>query len=140
MEKNKARFDKQVTPSVLEVGDRVLVRNMRLCGKHKLEDKWEHDVYVVVSRAGDLPVYTVRLEKTLDGPTWTLHRDLLLPCGFLPASVEDELPFPDPIHRTEPKPAVSHKLTRILLKAQWMTKWTLSCPCTVAHLLDSEWT
>ncbi|CAI5671417.1 unnamed protein product [Oreochromis niloticus] len=66
----------------LEPGDRVLVRNVRLRGKHKLSDKWEEEVYVVVHRAGDLPVYKVKPENS-DGPMRTLHRDLLLPCGFL---------------------------------------------------------
>ena len=83
-ERNKARFDQRVTPSSLEEGGRVLVRNVRLRGKHKLEDKWERDVYVVVKRR-DLPVYTVRPENRAGGPTRTLHRDLLLPCSFLPA-------------------------------------------------------
>lgn len=80
--RNKTRFDHRVTPCKLDVGDRVLVRNVRIRGKHKLEDRWEPDVYVVVKCAGDLPVYTVKPE-TRDGPTRTLHRDLLLPCGFL---------------------------------------------------------
>lgn len=62
--RNKAHFDKDVTSSILEVGDRVLVQNVRLCGKHKLEDKWERDVYVVVKCARDPPVYTVKPEKT----------------------------------------------------------------------------
>lgn len=84
-EKNKIRFDKHVTNSSLEVGDRVLVRNVRIRGKHKLADRWESEVYVVVKRVPDLPVYTVRPE-TKDGPLRTLHRDLLLPCGFLPVS------------------------------------------------------
>lgn len=82
-ERNKTRFDKHVTNSSLEVNDRVLVRNVRLRGKHKLADKWESEVYVVVKRAADLPVYTVRPENK-DGPLRVLHRDLLLPCGFLP--------------------------------------------------------
>lgn len=38
-----------------------------------------------MKRAGDLPVYTVKPE-TKDGPMRTLHRDFLLPCGFLPAT------------------------------------------------------
>lgn len=82
-EKNKIRYDKHVTNSSLEVGDRVLVRNVRIRGKHKLADRWESEIYVVVKQAADLPVYTVRPE-TKDGPLRTLHRDLLLPCGFLP--------------------------------------------------------
>lgn len=81
-ERNKARFDKHVLESTLDIGDRVLVRNVRLRGKHKLADKWESLVYVVVNRAGDLPVYTVKPEGK-DGPSRTLHRDLLLPCEML---------------------------------------------------------
>ncbi|XP_054461530.1 uncharacterized protein LOC129096873 [Anoplopoma fimbria] len=84
MKRNKARFDRHVTASELAVGDRVLVRNVRLRGKRKLADKWESEAYIVVKRAGTLPVYTVRPE-TKDGPLRTLHRDLLLPCGYLPS-------------------------------------------------------
>ncbi|KAI9999773.1 hypothetical protein NQD34_011616 [Periophthalmus magnuspinnatus] len=82
MSRNKSRFDKHVTPSQLEVGDRVLVRNVKLRGKHKIADKWESDVYVVVKRAEELPVYTIRPEHK-SKPLRTLHRDLLLPCGYL---------------------------------------------------------
>ncbi|KAG1939020.1 interleukin-1 receptor accessory protein-like 1-A [Pimephales promelas] len=89
--RNKSRFDQRVKPASLDVGDRVLVRNVRIRGKHKLEDKWEQEVYVVVDRAGDLPVYVVRPENK-GGPNRTLHRDLLLPCGFLSASVTEDFP------------------------------------------------
>lgn len=84
-ERNKLRFDKRVVESTLEAGDRVLVRNVRIRGKHKLADKWEPDVHLVVKRAGDLLVYTVKPEGK-DGPLRTLHRDLLLLCGFLPVA------------------------------------------------------
>lgn len=87
-ERNKIRYDKHVTESVLDIGDRVLVRNVRIRGKHKLADKWESIVHVVVSQKDNLPVYTVRPEHH-NGPTRTLHRDLLLPCGFLPAVPEN---------------------------------------------------
>lgn len=86
--RNKRRFDKRVVASNLEEGDRVLVKNVRLRGKHKLADKWEQGVYVVVKRIRDLPVYAVQPEgKT--GSLRTLHRDLLLPCGFLQPSSPD---------------------------------------------------
>lgn len=94
-EKNKTRFDKRVTPSALDIGDRVLVRNVRIRGKHKLADKWESTVHVVVRKAGDLPVYTVKPE-TGEGPWRTLHRDLLLPCGFLHVTPEEQ---PKPLER-----------------------------------------
>ncbi|XP_076745452.1 retrovirus-related Pol polyprotein from transposon opus [Maylandia zebra] len=87
--KNKMRFDRHVTASDLEAGDRVLVRNVRIRGKHKISDKWEHTVHVVVRRAGNLPVYTVKPENK-DGPLRTLHRDLLLPCGYLPVEESSE--------------------------------------------------
>lgn len=83
MLKNKTRFDCKVAASELDVGDRVLVRNIRLRGKHKIADRWESTVYVVVKKAANLPVYTISPEHA-DKPLRTLHRDLLLPCGWLP--------------------------------------------------------
>ncbi|XP_026115221.1 uncharacterized protein LOC113093862 [Carassius auratus] len=96
-EKNKTRFDKRVTASELDKGDRVLVRSVRLRGKNKLADKWEETIYVVVDRYGDLPVYKICPEFQT-GPTRTLHRDLLLPCGTLSSDVS-ELETPSPVPR-----------------------------------------
>ncbi|XP_073721028.1 uncharacterized protein [Misgurnus anguillicaudatus] len=98
--KNKARYDRHVVASVLEKGDRVLVRNVRLRGKNKLADKWEEMVYVVIDQHGDLPVYKVCPEFQT-GPIRTLHRDLLLPCGTLSSDVkEHESPSPVPKRKT----------------------------------------
>ncbi|KAK7883916.1 hypothetical protein WMY93_027039 [Mugilogobius chulae] len=102
MLKNKTRFDRKIIASELELGDRVLVRNVRLRGKHKIADKWESDVYVVVKKSANLPVYTVRPEHA-DKPLRTLHRDLLLPCGYLPATSQVQ---PTPVKRPV-KPSVS---------------------------------
>jgi len=88
-EKNKRRFDRVVRESTLAVGDRVLVRNLRLRTKHKLADRWEPMIYVVTKQMGDLPVYSVKPEKE-EGPPRTLHRDHLLPCGFLPETEREE--------------------------------------------------
>lgn len=90
-EKNKKRFDVRVRESSLKVGDRLLVRNLRLRNKHKLADRWESTLYVVQKRAGDLPVYTVCPVGQV-GPTRTLHRDLLLPCGFLSDEQQEAVP------------------------------------------------
>lgn len=62
-ERNKVRFDRRVTESSLEEGDRVLVRNVRLRRKYNLADRWDPVVHIVVGRAGELLVYTVRPEK-----------------------------------------------------------------------------
>ncbi len=87
-EKNKKRFDKVIRESTLEIGDRVLVRNLHLRNKHKLADRWESTIYIVTRRMGDLPVYSVKPEIA-DELVRTLHRDHLLPCGFL-AEMEDK--------------------------------------------------
>lgn len=76
-ERIKVKVDRHVTESTLDVGEHVLVRNVRLRGKYKLADKWETIVHVLVSREGALPVSTVKPESK-DCPFRTLHRDLLL--------------------------------------------------------------
>ncbi|XP_052002413.1 uncharacterized protein LOC127657592 [Xyrauchen texanus] len=108
-ERNKKRFDSNVVVSVLEVGDRVLVRNVRLRGKQKLADKWESDVYIVLKKVQDVPVYTICPEGT-DSPVRTLHRDLLLPCGFLPGVEADKTTLPK-VHQkcqTGPQSCMEH--------------------------------
>lgn len=87
-ERNKQRFDKRVVESTVEAGNQVLVRNVRVRGKHKLVDKWESDGHTVVKRVG---VYTVKPEGK-DGPFRTLHRDLLRPCGFIPVAEPKQSP------------------------------------------------
>lgn len=105
-EKNKVRFDKKVRAAELYAGDRVLVKNVNIRGKHKLANRWEQTIYIVVKRIQDSPVYIVKPESG-NGPHRTLHRDLLLPCGFLP--VEDQVesnPQSEPTRkmRTRSKP------------------------------------
>lgn len=88
---DKTRFDQRFPPSVLETGDRGLVRAVHLRGKHKLANKWETNIHVLVQQAGVLPVYTIWPEKK-EGPLRNVHRNLLLPCGFIPAATETEQP------------------------------------------------
>ena len=86
--RNKDNYDMKARESKLEVGDRVLVRNVR--SRSKLDDRWERDVYVVISIPNsDIPVYTVRKEKG-DAKTRTLHRNLLLPFSYIPCSDSSE--------------------------------------------------
>uniref|UniRef100_A0A1A8UYG6 Gypsy retrotransposon integrase-like protein 1 n=1 Tax=Nothobranchius furzeri TaxID=105023 RepID=A0A1A8UYG6_NOTFU len=103
-DRNKRRFDKAVRESVLETGDKVLVRNLRLRNKHKLTDKWESTVYKVLTKVSDLPVYKVE-PISGDGPIRTLHRDHLLACGDLCEEEETKQPEPRPCRpKTRPKP------------------------------------
>ena len=69
----------RVKESTLDVGDKVLVRNLWFSDKHKLADRWESTIYILQRKAGDMPVYIVCPEGQ-EEPLRTLHRDLMLPC------------------------------------------------------------
>ncbi len=88
--RGKQYYDRRIRSSELRPGDRVLVRNLSKRGKPcKLRSHWEEEIHVVVARRGeDSPVYTVKPENS-DGPTRTLHRNMLLPCSSFP--VEPQL-------------------------------------------------
>ncbi|KAG1926671.1 interleukin-1 receptor accessory protein-like 1-A [Pimephales promelas] len=79
-QKNKTYYDRRVRHQVLAKGDRVLVRNVGLKGKHKLQDKWCSVPHLVVEQLPNLPVYRVKPENGF-GRERTLHRDHLLPIG-----------------------------------------------------------
>ena len=81
--KNKRYYDNRARASDLEVGDRVLVKNKGFKGKHKLADRWEQDVHVVLRVSPGMPVYTVKRENG-KGKERVLHRNMLLPCDCLP--------------------------------------------------------
>ena len=84
----KRYYNSKVRGSDPEVGDHVLVKTVRWDGTHKIQDRFDQDIYVVVSKSDDVPVYTVR---TLDGSKErTLHRNLLLPIGLQEEVVKDE--------------------------------------------------
>ena len=84
--KSKMRYDQGIHHTVLEPGDRVLVRNLReRGGPGKLRSHWESKIHYVVKRlSDDSPVYQVLPEGTKDIAPRTLHRNLLLPCDDLP--------------------------------------------------------
>ena len=89
--RTKQRYDRLVRSSILLLGDRVLVRNLReRGGPGKLRSHWEDHIHIVVSRKGeDSPVYEVKLEAGT-GRNRTLHRNLLLPCNNLPINIPYE--------------------------------------------------
>ena len=49
---NKRRYDQRVRPSGLEVGGRVLLRNVAIHEIRKLSNRWLPDVYVVLRQQG----------------------------------------------------------------------------------------
>ena len=85
-QRGKTGYDRKLFGACLNVGDRVLVRNLsERGGTGKLRSYWENDVYIVVSKKNEVPVYTVRKEKDkVEGKTRVVHRNLLFPCDHLP--------------------------------------------------------
>lgn len=79
-QRNKKLYDRRVSFQSIEIGDRVLLRNLGLKGKHKLESKWSPDPYVVIGKMPNLPVFKIKREDGRLG-TKTIHRDHLLPIG-----------------------------------------------------------
>lgn len=75
---NKERYDQKVRYHRLSPGDRVLIRNLGLTGKHKLADRWGSCPYIVDSQLSDLPVYRL---KSMDSPgrVKVMHRNHILP-------------------------------------------------------------
>ena len=108
-DRHKVLYDRKIRGSGLHPGDRVLVRNVNVRGKHKLADLWEEPVYIVVDQpCNEIPVFKVRKEvqKEKEKQVFrTLHRNLLLPVNHLPLDVPDE---PASI-QTSDKPQLSKK-------------------------------
>ena len=98
-EKYKHYYDKGIRHSVLEAGDRVLVKKVGIKGKHKLADIWESTPYVVISQPmPDIPLYMVKKENSTNKPK-PLHRNMLLPFTALPSILEEEPSKPKkPVH------------------------------------------
>lgn len=84
-EKSKRYYDMKVRSSVLQPGERVLVKNLTpRGGPGKLRDYWEDTIHTVVRQMGpDLPIYEVRPERG-KGRSRVLQRNLLMSCDYLP--------------------------------------------------------
>ena len=78
--KYKHSYDKSVKGPQLHENDLVLVKIVAHKGRHKLQDRWEPEEYVVIEQPiAGTPVYRV---KPVNGDNVrTLHRNLLLPLG-----------------------------------------------------------
>ena len=60
-DRHKRHYDMKVREATLDVGDRVLVRQVGFRGKHKIADRWEKTPYVVIQIPNqDVPVYRIQ--------------------------------------------------------------------------------
>ena len=100
--RNKRNFDLKVRIQDLQPGDKVLLRNLGIPGKHKLADRWKSQPYVICKQLPNLPVYQIRPEGRV-GPLKTWHRNHLLPL-----SEAVRLP-PDPVSHEVPSTSQGHR-------------------------------
>jgi len=85
MEKNQQKakryYDLKVRGNAINSGDRVLIKKTVFPeGRHKLSNRWEDQVYVVLRQLDDLPVFEIQPEQG-KGRKKRLHRNNLLPIG-----------------------------------------------------------
>ncbi|KAL3969298.1 transcription factor SOX7/8/10/18 (SOX group E/F) [Sarotherodon galilaeus] len=107
--RGKAYYDKKVKGRDLQPGDRVLLRNLTpRGGPAKIQSFWENQVYKVRERkADDSPVYVISPENG-QGRDKVVHRNLLLPCDFLPL----EKPSTQTVRPQKDSPTVTRKKFR----------------------------
>ena len=78
--KYKSSYDKAIRGPQLQEKDLGLVKIVAHKGRHKLQDKWDPEEYVVLEQPiAGTPVY--RVQPVTGGNIRTLHRNLLLPLG-----------------------------------------------------------
>ena len=88
-DRNRRNLHRTLEP--LEVGDRVLVRNVEKGGPGKIRSHWEQDVYLVEDLKGNEGVvYVIRKESDPSSRRRTVHRNMLLNCNQLPLEIEME--------------------------------------------------
>lgn len=101
--KNKTIYDQKVRHTRLDVGDKVLIRKVGVKGTNKLSDRWDEEIYIVLSIPNpDIPVYRVQQENK-KGPIKTLHRNMLLPYPFTQLVEQESIkPRPESSSRKRP--------------------------------------
>ena len=98
-QKYKTSYDKSVKGPQLQVNDLVLVKIVAHKARHKIQDKWESEEYIVIEQPiPGTPVYRVR--PVTGTKVRTLHRNLLLPLGvkYQPDIDSDKSDSDDSVH------------------------------------------
>ena len=86
--KIKTVYEKKARAPMISIGDKVLVKILKFEGKHKIEDRYENDIYTVVGQPNvQIPVFDVRSDE---GVEKRLHRNRLFRLGFIDNKTEGE--------------------------------------------------
>ena len=80
-QKYKLSYDKKLKGTQLQIDDLVLVKRVAWKGRHKIQNKWEPEVYVVLEQPNkSVTVYKVK--PVGNGKERVLHRNMPLPLGI----------------------------------------------------------
>ena len=104
-QKYKTSYDRSVKGPQLQVNDLVLVKIVAHKTRHKIQDKWESEEYIVLEQPiPGTPVYRGR--PVTGTKVRTLHRNLLLPLGvkYQPDIDSDESDSDDSVHKDTSHP------------------------------------
>ena len=102
-EYNRDQYNKKAKAVELQVGDRVLMRNVReRGGTGKLRSFWEEKLFEVVEKRDNVPVYRIQgVEDERD--SGVVHRNLIMKVDQLPLDVFQEPDNPPSRLRTSQK-------------------------------------
>ena len=82
---NKLSYDQKIHGNDIEVGDRVLLRNLsERGGTGKLRSHWEDTVYIVTKKAENVPVFDIKPVDGRNTKSKWVHRNIIMPCNQLP--------------------------------------------------------
>ena len=98
-QKHKTSYDRSVRGPQLQVNDLVLVKIVAHKARHKIQDKWKSEEYIILEQPiPGTPVYRVR--PVTGTKVRTLHRNLLLPLGvkYQPDIDSDESDSDDSVY------------------------------------------
>ena len=93
---NKNKYDEKAKSVEIKIRDRVLVKNVtQKGGTGKLNSFWEQNVYEVVNKVDDLPVYEIRrTDNKKNNKIRKIHRNLLKQVNELELDVSEEMKKP----------------------------------------------
>ena len=100
---NKERYDARANSVDIGIGERVLVQKCKKSGTGKLESFWEPDVYVVVEKRPNIPVFGVRKYGASNSRVRVLHRNLLKSVNELCPPEDESSKDSNKVHRKKAK-------------------------------------
>ena len=79
MKARKKYHDKSLCCHKVEVGDLVMLKDKKLGTNYKMADKWDDNLYEVISQREDGPVFALRQLRSKEGEVQVVHHNMIHP-------------------------------------------------------------